>query len=390
MLFRSGFFDLVIPRSLFFVFCISTIVILEASLISQALNALFMHASAITAQIAYTVSKASLLTALVFATKLTLETALIVEVVSAGLILLLVAVAYFMKFARHVSAMPGLKAHRRRLTRFAVFSVMNDAGTAVFNTSTDMLVIGHFLGASAAAPYYFAAQAFTYLGKLNLVKGFQTVLTPMFFTKYASDATQVNHMFQLLAKLSLFFMIPVSLVFIVLGKQAIGIIAGASYTSSYLLVAIFVVAAPIDAFALPAGLVLQACERMDLAFYGRVFAVYNLVAAVILVEPYGLAGVAIATASAIALKNAYYMVCAVKVGRVSIPGWGIARLVLNSGVAAMVALAVMLVDSGSRAVVVGVVLSTVAYVGASRINRAFTEDERELINRLLRKNVWVF
>jgi len=384
----GAFFHVAGYRDLFAVFCLAMLLVFEATLLSQALNALFLHAYAVAAQVAYTVVKAVLLAVLVATGHLDLKGAIWLEVVSGAVILTGVALAFQRRVGRHVTSTPGLAQERRRIARYAGFSVLNDAGGAVFSLSTDLLVIGHFLGATAVAPYYLASQLVGRLGKLNPVVGFQTVVTPMFFTKYAGDRARTTEMYRLLTKLSLVVVVPMVCVYPILGRQFIELVGGARYEKAYLLVGILIALGPVDAFAYPTGLVLQALERVDHVFYSRFFALYNLGASIVLVQRFGLVGAAVATASAVTLKNAYLTFWAVRLGGVSIPWGAILRLLANSAVAAAVAFVVSRLVGGTAALVGGGILSVAAFLAIGRVNRVFTADEGVLINRLLGRRAW--
>ena len=383
----GAFFHVAGYRELFAVFGIAMLLMFEATLLSQALNALFLHAYAVASQVAYTVVKAALLAILVGTGHLDLKGAVWLEVISAAVVLAGVAVAFQRKVGRRVVSTAGLAKERRRLARFAGFSILNDAGSAVFSTATDLLVIGHFLGAAAVGPYYLADQLVGKLSKLNPVVGFQTVVTPMFFTKYAGDRTRTTEMYRLLTKLSLLVIVPMVCVYPILGRQFIELVGGSRYEKAFLIVGILITLGPVDAFAYPTGLVLQALERVDHVFYSRFFALYNLGASIVLVQRFGLVGAAVATATAVTLKNLYLTFWAVRLGGVSIPWGAILRLLGNSGVAAAVAFVASRLVGGTAALVGGGVLSVAAFLAIGRVNRVFTEDERVLIERLLGRRV---
>ena len=84
----------------FKIFALSSILMLEAILASQALNGLFLTIYAVIGQIVYTALKAALLLALVSLHRLTLDAALWVEVASAGTLLSVVLIAYRLRWER--------------------------------------------------------------------------------------------------------------------------------------------------------------------------------------------------------------------------------------------------------------------------------------------------
>ena len=377
-------------RDSFMIFGIAMVLLFEATLLSQALNALFLHPYYAAAQIAYIAIKAALLSATLALGWLTLKTAVWLEVVSAGLMLLILGISYGRKFSSKAVLTPRPPGERRRVTKYAAMSVVNEIGNVVFSRSTDVLVISQFLGAVAVGPYYLAGQLTKYVDKLNVVALFQSVVTPMFFTQYTEDRTRTKEMFQLLVKLSLFTAVPVVCVYPSLGRPMIRLVVGARYDSTFTLVGIFIALTPLNALAYPSGLMLQALERLDQIFYSRFFALYNLGLSVLLVRYYGVVGVAISTASAMAFKNIYASFFACRLGNVRMPWGGICRVVANSLVAGGAALVIVWVFDGLISIVIGVLVSVAVFLAMSRLNRAFDERERELINRLLGRSLWRF
>ncbi len=101
-------------------------------------------------------------------------------------------------------------------------------------------------------------------------------------------------------------------------------------------------------------------------------------------------GVAVATASAIAMKNVYLAFWAVRLGHVRIPWAGLGRLALNSVIAGLAACLVSAVTSGLWTLVLGAAAGAAAYLAASRLNRVLTADESALVNRLIGRKLWVY
>ena len=223
-----GLFGVAGYETAFKIFALSSIFMLEATLASQALNGLFLTIYAVIGQIAYTSSKRRFCWDSSRCTCLTLDAALWVEVASAGTLLTIVLVAYRVRWERTAKRSASLVGQRVRLVRFCSWNALNDVGATVFGLATDFLIIGHFLGAVALAPYYLASQIFALVGKTNVVFLFQPVVGPMFFAQYARDRDRLNETYQLVVKLSLFGIIPIIAVYPFLGRQVIEMIGGGS------------------------------------------------------------------------------------------------------------------------------------------------------------------
>ena len=240
--------------------------------------------------------------------------------------------------------------------------MLNDTGGVVFSRATDYLVIGHYLSAAAVGPYYFAAQAAMYAGKLNVIWILQSVVAPAFFEKYTSERASMDGMYRLLVKMSLFAMLPAAFVFPVVGRDLIQVLVGERFAESYVIVCILIALTPVDGLAYATGLVLQATEHVQHITYSRVFALFNLGASILLVQQYGIVGVAIATASAVGMKNAYLVFWAMRLGGVRLPWGGLGRLAANSGASAGVALAVVSLSGSAALGIVAVIAAAAAYL----------------------------
>jgi len=387
-----AFFGIAGYGTAFRIFALSTMLFLEVTLAFQALNALFLTAYAVAGQIAYTAIKAALLLALLLGGRLSLGLALWVEVASAGAFLTIVGVSYRLRWERTVGEPASLAGQRLRLLRFCGWNALSDAGNTVFSTATDFLIIGHFLGTVALAPYYLATQVCGLIGRANVVFLFQVAVSPMFFAQYARNRGRLNETYQIVVKMCLFGVIPIVAVYPFLGRQVIELVGGGRYPSAFGLVAVLVAAAPVSALAYPTGLVLQSLERADRITYSSVFAFYNVAAAILLIPHFGVYGVAFATATAVLAQNGYLVFWAHRLGGVSPPWSAGLKLAVNAGVTSLAAwgLGHLVGGGGPLLLAASFLVCGGVYLLASTVNPLLTNAEAQVVDRLVGRKVWRF
>lgn len=195
----------------------------------------------------------------------------------------------------------------RRIARFAAPSFGLALTGLLFNTLGDDFVIAHFLGLQAVGTYGFA---FTFL---RLAAG----MNPIFFLN-----SQIEHILvrlsvdgnpvavlarghRILGTISLSVVLPLVVLIGLLRNDLaseFGYAKGEA-TDVMLIAGGFFL---FNALQLAYGNTFSVLEAMRYRVYAGVFAIYNLVAAIVLVRIYGLQGVAVASASASLFTLAYY------------------------------------------------------------------------------------
>jgi O-antigen/teichoic acid export membrane protein len=197
---------------------------------------------------------------------------------------------------------PELRLHwraadRRQLRTVAGFSsstfITNLAGQ--LKTKTDEIVIGLFLPLAAVTPYALAnrlsetAQIFA--------QQFIKVLLPIASMYDATDArARLRALYVLSTRLTLAIFVPFACVLVVLAQPLLTLWVGAAYANSTVLVLILTLARLFDISQWPAASVLTGMARhRPLAFISIGSGVVNLVLSLLLVQRYGVIGVALGT-----------------------------------------------------------------------------------------------
>jgi len=171
--------------------------------------------------------------------------------------------------------------------------VMNMAGH--LQTKTDEIVIAAFLPLSTVTPYAIARR----LGEVPqiLTDQFMKVLLPLASELHATDdRARMRSLYITSTRLTLAIFLPVGCMLVVLAQSILTVWVGAAYASYAHLVVILTLASCIDASQWPAGAVLQGMARhRPLAVMWVGAALANLALSIVLVQNFGLTGVALGT-----------------------------------------------------------------------------------------------
>jgi len=170
---------------------------------------------------------------------------------------------------------------------------MNTAGH--LQSKTGEIVIAAFLPLSAVTPYAIARR----LGEVTqiLTDQFMKVILPLASELHAADdQARMRSLYITSTRLTLAMFLPVVCMLIVLAPSILTVWVGATYASYAHLVIILTLASCIDASQWPAGAVLQGMARhRPLAMMWVGAALANVALSILLVQNFGLTGVALST-----------------------------------------------------------------------------------------------
>jgi len=187
-------------------------------------------------------------------------------------------------------------AHARRLFNYSKYVFVINIGQKIIFT-TDAILIGLFMPIASVTFYAIAGNLIEYLR--NLISATASVLNPL--TSHFSAKGEEHKVRELLVnggRLSLFIGLPVAVVYMVLGQKFIELWMGGQYaeTSGEVL---FVLALTM-ALAFPHHtmcMILYGLSKHSvLAFWKVIEALFNIVLSIVLLNYYGLLGVALGTA----------------------------------------------------------------------------------------------
>ncbi len=288
---------------------------------------------------------------------------------------------------------PGLDGslERRRLARYSLLNAASMPGSFIYSYSSDYLVIGVMASATQLGIYSLASRASQMLMVIMPPSLLQSIMRPVFYHRYYSveeKEAELQRMFRFMVTFTASVLFPTVTLACIEAKRILPYVFGSSFTAS---VPIFVLMMGFTMFTildLPSDLVLQAIEKVQGRVYAQIFAVYNIAAAILLLPVWGLMGVAFATGSAVTLRSLTWFFMARHYSRISLPAWPLFKIVTNCVVAGLATYLVGLVGQAVAWAFIGVAVGLLVYVGASRVNVFLNEDERQLVNRFMKRRVF--
>jgi O-antigen/teichoic acid export membrane protein len=395
------FFDKIGPffqiggyQNYFLIFSVGFLFALQGRFLEHILEAMFLHKYAVYAHITHVLIRLLLLF-IVFYLGYGLLQVLIADVIAYLFLWGMSSLAYRLKGIR---SMRGAQKSQefskptllKRLFRYSGFSMFNDVGKHFIDVSTDFFVISHFLGPSALAYYAFAARIGTMISRWVPSRLMRRVVAPTFFARYArsGDKKELDKMFGYLSKLNAFVMFPIFTLVAVFGVEIIQYVFDPQYETAYPVMMILLVFFMMLAF--PMALPLQAIEKPEFVLIAKISSVYNLVMDIVLIQIWGIVGVAVATASAMVFKKLLEYILSRKHAGITIPWVGLIKIIMNCLVTAALGIWAKEFVSDVVSLAIFGILLLGTYLGVSYVNKVFLPEERNLINKAIGREYFVF
>ncbi len=189
----------------------------------------------------------------------------------------------------------------KRMAKYGFFMYLNNLGNILFNTTTDKFVISAMLEKAALGYYSFATKlgyAATRWMPHNLIG---TVIEPFVYRKYIRENTEetLSRKFSKIITLQAFFVLPTTIFILTFSEPVIRHIFDPKFLPASGILGGLAVTFAIASLRFPLSIVATAQEKVKLLFFAQTtFAIYNLVADIILVKYIGLWGAVLATGTA--------------------------------------------------------------------------------------------
>jgi len=219
----------------------------------------------------------------------------------------------------------------------------------------------------------------------------QALIRPAFFQKYYSDENKeesLNNMFQFLIKLfaiTNFLVIAISLgVF----KNALEAIFGTKYSGAEQIFGVILFFGIFRIFELPSDLIIQTLEKVHARLIAQISAVYNLIAAILLVKKFGIFGVAIATSTALMFKSLILLYLAKKYSNVKIPVGPLIKILFSSILAFIVIKLLQTIFTFTYFFILNSIVGILVYLFVLFLINPINKSDKILINRFFNKKLF--
>jgi len=184
----------------------------------------------------------------------------------------------------------------------------------------------------------------------------------------------LNYNFNFLMKIIAFIAFPTFVCLLMFSDKIILYLFDQKYLPALNVLNVFTTFMIINSFQFPLQLVVQAKEKVKITFISKIFSVYNLIGDILIINFMGIVGVGLVTCTARLFENIFIFIKIRKHVPLTIDFAPLLKIGINSLI-----LTVCLI-----------LLSIVIYLLISYINKSFLEEERNLINKMLPKPIFVF
>ncbi len=300
-------FEVTHLKQYFLIFAVIIVTHFQCRIITLALSANLMQQWSSGLNTGFTVAKlAGYLIATTFG--VSLETILIVDLAAYLIWYGTLRVVYHTKLPRPAKRKPVrfTRDERTRVAKYAAFYNFNDVGVVALKSTPDRLFIAAFLNPVAVGAYAFCTGLNAMIQRLTPVAFFNGVIEPLVFTlDYNKQKPRARGYFQFLLKINYLVQFPILIVIAAVPEQIIHVVFGGKFIEyQYLLIAAFAFPA-MYRFQDAVMIMAQLGERAGIILASKIFAAYNIVAALVLIPVFGVYGAILATGTAQLFKSIF-------------------------------------------------------------------------------------
>jgi len=371
-------------------FSIGIVFFLEIQLVEVTLGSLLLNQSIMIGYLISTIIRAGI-TYLLLERNMGLKGLLLAETSYYGILLSLLIFFYYKGFASKYNS-SDRKLSIRRLFRYSGFSYLDEVGWTILDVKTDFFIISSFLGPMMVGIYAFANQLVEAVSKVMPFKILRPLIRTVFFSKFSENnrTYQLNRHFNFLNKIIAFISFPIFMGILVYGDKIIMYLFDDKYLPALNILWIFTGFMMIISFQFPLQLVVQAVEKVEITFYSKIFSIYNLIGDLLIIQILGIMGIALITCSARLFQFIFIYYRIRKIVPLTFDKNSLLKIFLNSllMVGTLYLLEGFVNDTFTLICFSG--LGLFVYLSVSFLNKSFFNEERQIINNLLPRPIFVF
>ncbi len=301
-------FKLTSYRAEFAFFCVLVLLHFQATILQLSLASHMLHRFSTGSTAALAVVKLVGYALFVWLGSLTLDMAILTDTIAYAVAYIFMRVAYRVQSAG-AHADPAFRpdsAERKRLLRYGLLNNFNDVGTLMLSTKVDLFFVAAFLNPLSVGVYSFYTRLNEMLSNLLPLHLFDNVVRPMFFAMPHAQADQrAPQYFSLLVNMNLVLWWPFVIYATAYHAELVDVVFGGKFIEYSALLPIVLLFAAHNVMGTPATFVAQFEERAGIILLSKVFAIYSVIALLVLVPLAGVYGAVIASGSAQLFKNLF-------------------------------------------------------------------------------------
>jgi O-antigen/teichoic acid export membrane protein len=306
----APYFDLGPYKIQFEFFCVLILLHFQSQILQLTLASHMLHRFSVGSVALLSFGKLIWYSILALTGALTLRNAIYADTFAYAVIYVFLRFMYYRecsaKAAAEAQPYSPSRDERRRLLRYGLFNNFNDAGTLLLDSRIDNFFIAAFMNSVAVGIYSFYMRL-TEMA-LNVLPGrlFDNIIQPMFFAVKPAEAdSRLPQYFSFLLNANLLVLWPIVAFSVAYHSEIVLAIFGGKFVEQSWLLPVVLGFAVVNCFSTPVALVAQYEEKPHIQLLSKVFAIYNVIALLVLIPRLGLYGAALGIGSAQILKNLF-------------------------------------------------------------------------------------
>lgn len=313
-------------------------------------------------------------------------------VVELLLFILFLVKGYHVIFSLPVRKENVQKLPIKRFISFGGYLYFHQLGYFLRDKATDVFLLSYFLGTHAVGLYSFA------FGVPLLLMGFspgsklRPILYPLVVQRYTktNSKDELSYFFKFINRIIFFTMVPVFVISMILADKIILYVFNPDYLKVTNLFMLSLGIMMILQFVYAYSSILYALEKSRIIFIGILASIYNLTMDVILIPIYGILGAILATGSAGIILLFYYHYALKKTINLPYPWRSFSKFSFNTLIAALVVFLMQGFVNNILSLFLVMFVGGLLYLMVSYLNKGFEKKDRNILNRAIGKEVWVF
>ena len=286
-----------------------------------------------------------------------------------------------------------LLTNQQRIKRFAFFNYVAQVVFQLFNAEVMKMLVTRLLGVLQLARYGFAySLADTvqrYLPAVLLLR----LIKPVFFSRYTKtgDFSQLNQMARIILKLNLLLLIPIIAIMAVFGADLLSILSKGKYADAQWILVGVLALLILSSHQLVLSLLASTLEKNSMQLYAGLASTVGFPCALFFIPNIGALGAIVASAVSGIVYNIFATIYLRRSGFNYQPDIRGAAIFFAAG-AIMYGIILLIYHylPSVIGIAVALVLSSTAYLAIVRVMSAFTHAERDLLNSILPKRIFIF
>ena len=376
----------------FIMFSIGAFFLFQIEYLQIELNALFMHWATAIMQILYSLLKLIFVLFVLFY-GFGLTEILAVEAFSyfIGMLFAIYALVFhvILPYKKRADRNDNAELEYKRLIRYSGYNAMVIPGNIMYSHSMDYFVIAAMANPFDLGLYALASRVSKMITSVMPQNILQSVIRPAFYHHYYSvddKKKELEKMLNSLVRLIAAFLFPSVALVLVTAEPLITLIFGSNYAVAVFMV--LVVFSLFTALEFPSDMVLQAIEKVQARLYAQIFAVYNVIAAIILMNMYGIIGVAFATGTALMFKCLFFYYMANYYTGIKVDMLSLVRISVNTILSALAAYLIIRLNATWPYFLLSLLVGSLVYLLMTYLNNFMNHDEKILLNRFVKRRVF--